>query len=227
VQRSDAVNQREFRPAMKYGSTWGRHINGLLAIDLIERVIVAVFFGFFVHHMLETYVSTGAPAYLFLMLSELVVVGFILVRRTTSEVSLRPGDWTVAVAATTLPLLITGGGKPFVSASISVAVMLMGLVISIGAKLSLQRSFGVVAANRGVKTGGAYYFVRHPMYFGYLVTQVGFILFCPTLWNVGIYAAALVLQLVRIIAEERILFKDPEYRKYAAKIRYRLVPGVF
>ncbi|WP_276509041.1 methyltransferase family protein, partial [Microvirga aerophila] len=83
------------------------------------------------------------------------------------------------------------------------------------------------AANRGVKTQGPYSLIRHPMYIGYVATQVGFLLFNSTVWNLAIYSGAWTLQVLRILAEERTLSKDPEYKAYALAVRYRLVPGVF
>ena len=204
-----------------------RGVNLPLALDWIERAVAATFFGFFALRFLNLYMATGILHYLLLLFSECLVVGFLLVRRATDEVSLNPADWCVAVAGTILPLLITAGGEPLVPRGISSILMLAGLAINVWAKLSLRRSFGIVAANRGVKTRGPYNFLRHPMYFGYVVTQVGFFLFNPTLWNAAIYAAALTLQVLRIIAEERTLSRDPTYRTYAANVRYRLVPGVF
>jgi protein-S-isoprenylcysteine O-methyltransferase Ste14 len=105
--------------------------------------------------------------------------------------------------------------------------MLVGLGVNIWAKLSLRRSFGIVAANRGVKTQGPYRLIRHPMYIGYVATQVGFVLFNPTPWNFAIYLGAWTLQVLRILAEERTLSKDAKYQAYASTVRYRLIPGVF
>jgi protein-S-isoprenylcysteine O-methyltransferase Ste14 len=104
--------------------------------------------------------------------------------------------------------------------------MIAGLLINLWSKLALCRSFGVVAANRGVKTSGPYAFVRHPMYAGYLLVQIGFLMSNPTLWNATVYSVALVLQILRMRAEERILVQDPAYLKYAGEVRFRLLPGV-
>jgi len=30
----------------------------------------------------------------------------------------------------------------------------------------------------------------------------------------------------RMVLEERLLARDPEYRAYAQKVRYRLIPGI-
>ena len=57
-------------------------------------------------------------------------------------------------------------------------------VIVIAGKLSLGRSFGLIPANRGVVSTGVYRFVRHPIYLGYLITHVGFVVANPTMWNV-------------------------------------------
>ena len=105
--------------------------------------------------------------------------------------------------------------------------MLAGFAAQIAAKLTLRRSFGIVAANRRIKVGGPYRIIRHPMYAGYLLTHVGFLLFNPSLWNSRIYLIGFGFQLVRILAEERVLFQDTAYRVFAAQTRYRLLRGVF
>ena len=91
----------------------------------------------------------------------------------------------------------------------------------------MRRSFGVVAANRGVKASGPYAFVRHPMYAGYALTHIGFLLAGPALWNLAIYGATLAIAVRRILAEERVLMADPAYRALAEKTRYRLLPFIF
>ena len=105
--------------------------------------------------------------------------------------------------------------------------MLVGLVLQVAAKFALSRSFGVVAANRGVKKGGPYRLVRHPMYAGYVMTQIAFLLTNPSAWNAAIYGFALACQIGRIVAEERVLVRDPSYRAFAAAVPYRLVPRIF
>jgi protein-S-isoprenylcysteine O-methyltransferase Ste14 len=49
----------------------------------------------------------------------------------------------------------------------------------------------------------------------------------PNLWNAGLYALAFGVQVVRILAEERMLNQDPVYRELAVRVRYRLAPFVF
>ena len=85
----------------------------------------------------------------------------------------------------------------------------------------------MVPADRGIKRGGPYQLVRHPIYAGYLISEIGFLLLHPTLWNLSTYSLALVLQIVRILAEERFLAQNADYREYMQTVRYRLIPRIF
>ena len=199
-----------------------------LALDLLERAVVAVFFSLMWWSFLGSWQETGDIISLVLLVSEGSVVAFVLIRRFTNDVSYKVGDWLVALLGTTAPLLIRPtGGEPLIPVAFCMALILAGLALQIAAKLTLRRSFGVVAANRGVKMGGPYRFVRHPMYAGYFMTQIAFLLANPSIWNVAVYVVAFSLQVRRIFVEERILNHDPSYRALAAAVPYRLAPGIF
>jgi protein-S-isoprenylcysteine O-methyltransferase Ste14 len=129
-----------------------------------------------------------------------------------------------------MPLLAVPAAHTSETSGLSILWALLalgGFALQISAKLTLRRSFGIVAANRGVKVGGPYRFVRHPMYAGYVMTHVGFLLHNPSLWNFGVYGLAFGCQVARILAEERVLLQDQGYRDFAARTRYRLLFGVF
>jgi protein-S-isoprenylcysteine O-methyltransferase Ste14 len=164
---------------------------------------------------------------LLLLFSEGLVVFFILVRRRTDTISVRPYDWAIAMSGTFLALAVSTGGEPVIHPALGVMPLMLGVMIHTGAKLSLRRSFGVVAASRGVMVKGMYRFVRHPMYAGYIMSQAGYLLLAPSLRNLLVYLAVWPLLLARIFAEERILMKDAEYREYASRVRSRLIPLVF
>ena len=74
---------------------------------------------------------------------------------------------------------------------------------------------------------GPYRVVRHPMYLGYLVTDIGFLVANFGVRNVVVVVAQWTLQVVRIVKEEQLLSKDATYREYMSRVRYRLVHGVF
>jgi protein-S-isoprenylcysteine O-methyltransferase Ste14 len=91
----------------------------------------------------------------------------------------------------------------------------------------LGRSFGLVAANRGIKTSGLYRMVRHPAYAGYLLGYAGYVLCYPTTANALIAVATLVALNARAIVEERFLRHDPSYCDYLNGTRWRFVPYVY
>jgi protein-S-isoprenylcysteine O-methyltransferase Ste14 len=197
----------------------------LSALDWFERLAIAALFSAVVWSMW----STGRRDAFFWLYcaSEGLVVLFVLIRRPAGALTLRLSDWLLAVTATALPMLVRGGATPLIWTDAAMALVLAGIAIQLSAKLILRRSFGVVAANRGVKQSGPYMFVRHPMYAGYLVTHVGMLMLSPLAWNASLYALAWAVQIARLLAEERLLNQDATYQAYAQRVRYRLIPGVF
>jgi protein-S-isoprenylcysteine O-methyltransferase Ste14 len=149
----------------------------------------------------------------------------ILIRKPGASVTTLYA-WLIAIAGTCTALLALPGGQVLIPPALGAAMMLAGLLLSFAAKLFLNRSFGMVAANRGVKRRGPYRLVRHPMYLGYIAAQSGFLLLNFSAWNLAIYLAAWTAQLLRIHEEEAFLLRDEQYRSYAGEVRYRLVPGL-
>jgi protein-S-isoprenylcysteine O-methyltransferase Ste14 len=102
-----------------------------------------------------------------------------------------------------------------------------GILWAIASKIVLGRSFGWLPADRGIVSAGPYRIVRHPVYFGYLITHVGFLSANLNWQNLLVYASLYVAQIIRIFREERLLMQNATYRAYAEKVRYRLIYGVF
>ena len=107
------------------------------------------------------------------------------------------------------------------------SLVIVGMCIQLSAKVCLGLSFGVVAANRGVKVAGPYRLVRHPMYAGYTLSHVGVLLGMPSITNAMLYLGVFVLQIIRISREECVLRQDRSYRDFAERVRYKLVPGLY
>jgi protein-S-isoprenylcysteine O-methyltransferase Ste14 len=196
--------------------------------DNVARVLLVALFSFMAVRLGADFVETGRLTGLLLVASEALVVVFTVVRRAPAAVdrSLR------ARVLTTLSLL----GPPLVRPSlvapiapeaVTVALSALGLLVVIGGKLSLGRSFGLIPANRGIVSTGLYKLVRHPIYLGYLVTHFGFAAANPTMWNVAILVAADLALMARAVCEEQTLARDEAYRAYQARVRWRVVPGVF
>jgi protein-S-isoprenylcysteine O-methyltransferase Ste14 len=197
------------------------------ALSILSRAIPASYFTISCLAFWNNFLRTGKWTSLFWMVSEGVVVVLLVFRRPSRSVSRKPWDWLAGIAGSFLVLLVRPTGGTAVADAAGFALQLFGTVFQLYGKVVLGRSFGIVAANRGVVFSGPYRLVRHPIYLGYLVTHVGFLLSNPSVRNVAIYAAAYVFQFARIYAEERILAQDGEYREYLRSVRYRLIPGVY
>jgi protein-S-isoprenylcysteine O-methyltransferase Ste14 len=99
--------------------------------------------------------------------------------------------------------------------------------LSFASLLTLGRWFGVWPAFRGLATRGPYRVVRHPMYFAYVLGDIGFNL---QEWNFGtalVVMAGWASLFLRIRAEERILSQDPGWSTYVASVRHRLFPSLW
>lgn len=108
-----------------------------------------------------------------------------------------------------------------------VGLQITGLLFQLYAKLSLGRSFGVLPATRGLVTHGAYRWLRHPIYFGYLIAHIGFLFSNFSLQNLAVLIVLYIAQLLRIHREEEMLMTLPGYSEYRKAVRYRLIPGIY
>jgi protein-S-isoprenylcysteine O-methyltransferase Ste14 len=150
---------------------------------------------------------------------------FFFIRRFPESVSNSPISWTVALMGTWLPLLyLPVPGAEYQTIWIFQSA---GVALQIWAIMSLNRSFGIVAADRGVKTGGMFAFLRHPLYASYLVSHASYVFNNISSYNIVVALTWFCFQLFRIIKEEQLLMLNEEYRQYATKVRWRLVPYVF
>ena len=198
------------------------------ALDSVERLLVLAFYVYLVWRLVPK--GDGSPWLInaLLLVSEGLVLVLFLIRRPTTAISMRRSDWLLALAGALFPLLVSpGNSNALAPAVVCFAVMVCGMLVQVHAKLSLGRSMGLVAANRGIRRSGPYQFLRHPMYAGYMLTHLAFWLFNPTEWNLLIYSTAATIQVLRLLAEERFLRRSDEYRAYMENVRFRLIPGVF
>lgn len=157
---------------------------------------------------------------------ETVMIGMVLVRRYTDDVDMSP----LAVVAGLAGSFMVLGFRPAGSGEdilIGQAIQAIGILFQVGASLSLGRSFGLVPANRGIKTGGLYRIVRHPFYFSYVIAQIGYLINNASALNLVVFAIGIGFQVIRINYEERLLSKSDEYCAYLQTVRWHLFPGVW
>ena len=75
---------------------------------------------------------------------------------------------------------------------------------------------------------GPYAVVRHPMYAYAVLLMIGAPLLLGSLWGLLGVVVLLPLLAARVLGEEVMLMDGlPGYREYAAKVRFRLLPGVW
>ena len=175
------------------------------------------------------------PAFTFvdwIYVSQHVIVLAIALMRPAPAVldtSLRTG--IAVVVSYTYPYaqvayLRTTAGEPVSEAAGFVLVMIAAF-LSLASLVTLRRSFGVRPALRTLVTGGPYALVRHPMYLSYVIGDLGYNL---QEWNTGTVLLSLAgwaSALYRIRAEERVLCSDAGWARYAARVRFRLFPGIW
>jgi protein-S-isoprenylcysteine O-methyltransferase Ste14 len=196
-------------------------------LSALSRVLPASYFAIVCYGFWRSFLQTGKWTSLLWMVSEGMVVLLLVFRRESRRLSRRPWDWLVALGGSFAVLLVRPTAAAVAPESVGVALQLAGTLFEVYGKVYLGRSFGIVAADRGIVVGGPYRIVRHPIYLGYLVTHVGFLLANWSSRNIAIYIIEYCFQVARILSEERLLKKDDGYRAYCERVRCRLIPGVF
>ena len=151
-----------------------------------------------------------------------------LIRRPARLVSRRLDDWLLAFAGTFAGVLFRPDGQhPAWGLWTGTVLQLIGAGIAVASLVTLGRSFGFAAADRGVVTRGPYTLVRHPMYAAYLFLQSGYLLQSLSVRNAAVLLFGILANAGRAIAEERLLVNNAEYVAYGRNVRRRMVPGIW
>jgi protein-S-isoprenylcysteine O-methyltransferase Ste14 len=203
-------------------------VNFRRALDLLEKAILLVFYALFLIPIAKAVWSRGDVAAGLLGASETLALILVLFRKPALGLTQHPVDWLLAFGATLAPLFM----RPVTSnlgwvANVAILLMVSGICFQIYAKYILGRRFGVVAANRGICNHGPYHLVRHPIYLGYLINHICFVIASFSFWNLSIFVLTYLLMIPRIFAEERLLRRDSQYEAYCHQVRFRLIPGLF
>jgi protein-S-isoprenylcysteine O-methyltransferase Ste14 len=194
------------------------------SLDRLEQLGILLFWIPFAWRM----VNSSNPYTVWVMVSEFAIVVFTIFRRPTDAISVNYRDWMLAAAATFAPLLVVPAEPSFpLLSDFGLFLLFVGNIWQASAKLMLRRSFGIAPANRGVKVGGPYRYMRHPMYAGYLFVHIGALILMFSWYNLLVYLIGWTAQIRRLLAEERLLSADPRYAEYMTKVRWRLLPGIY
>jgi protein-S-isoprenylcysteine O-methyltransferase Ste14 len=158
-----------------------------------------------------------------------VLMGLLmLVRLPAIAATITPSVLLATAASIILPLMMRPGiasrGPMAVAA---IVVELIGVIAGQGSRLYLGRRFAILPANRGVVTGGPFRFVRHPIYLGWLILSIGYVMAYPSPRNSVVVIITLPAIVWRILQEEALLAAEPEYREYLTRTRWRLIPFIY
>jgi protein-S-isoprenylcysteine O-methyltransferase Ste14 len=162
----------------------------------------------------------------------MLICWLFLIRRPSTQ-SRGAGGWVsdvVAVGGTVIVLALSLAPRTMddlLALATAEALLTVGLVIMVIGLASLGRSFGIMPRARGLVTGGLYRWVRHPIYLGEFLAFGGILTLTISPYSGAVFVIFVVLQLRRMVMEERTLAEAyPEYTEYCARTS-RLLPGVY
>jgi protein-S-isoprenylcysteine O-methyltransferase Ste14 len=197
-------------------------------IRIAANLIGAAGAALFAQATLRTYLQTHqliGPAF---FAEQMWVVIAYLIRRPARVLSRRMRDWFVAFGGTFGGVLFRPDGAhlPW-GLTAGLVVQLFGLALCVTSFLALGRSFGFVAADRGLVQRGPYALVRHPIYASYLFLQAGYLLQSISIRNALVMVLASGCNVGRAMAEDRVLATNDRFDDYRRQVPWRLIPGVW
>jgi protein-S-isoprenylcysteine O-methyltransferase Ste14 len=139
--------------------------------------------------MITDFKTRHRPSSLWVAIFEAAVVWFSLMRPMPKKSNISVYDWSIALLGS-LVILFTRPAPQVNDQIVLLCAQLFGMGISLAGLFSLNKSFGLVAANRGVKTSGMYAIVRHPIYAGYFLSFGAYLIQNMTLANAVIYTVS-------------------------------------
>jgi protein-S-isoprenylcysteine O-methyltransferase Ste14 len=166
---------------------------------------------------------------LLLLIAESYTLMLILLARRASQRDLSITAMVATIYASCAAVLLAPEGTMRLAPEwLGASLQLASMAWQLTAKVFLGRSFGLLPAQRGLVMAGPYRFVRHPIYFGYLIGHIGFLLVNFSWRNAGVLALLYVAQVIRIQREEAMLAgSDANYHHYQQRVRWRLLPFVY
>ena len=114
----------------------------------------------------------------------------------------------------------------------ALAVMVLGYLVSTWA-MAVNRYYSAVVRiqkDRGqtVITDGPYRFVRHPSYATGIVAYLTIPILLGSLWALIPCGLVVLGTIIRTVLEDKTLLEELDgYKEYAARVRYRLLPGIW
>lgn len=197
----------------------------LVAITIVGSLISAAFLWVenkaLLRERMSSPVHAGQPlidkvllvAFMAIFIGVLVISSVDVWHWQTHEIALTPP----------MPVFVCYAGLGLVLAGpvVWIATLRANAFASQVVKLQSERDHHVIYT-------GPYGVVRHPMYTGILMTLVGQPLWLGSWAGFAVALIGVVVMGTRAVLEERFLSGSlPGYGAYCAKVRYRLLPGIW
>ncbi|WP_216937134.1 MULTISPECIES: isoprenylcysteine carboxylmethyltransferase family protein [unclassified Acinetobacter] len=194
-------------------------------LEISFKFLTIIALSYFAYNIFLGYEITNKKTLLLLLLGELLTIGLVVFSKATNTRDLSLISIVLTLSASFYFFLVNlNGNEKFISETSAEIIMIIGISWQILSKLYLGRNFGLLPAYRGIVVNGPYRVVRHPIYLGYFIMHVGFLLSSFSIFNLFLYFFLYVIQFGRIIYEEKILSKNEAYQNYKEKVRYRIIP---
>lgn len=201
-----------------------------LSAEILTRLIFAAALAIFVWRAFTAYWAEPNVGLLIFFFTEVFTFGLVIFARLPKQSNRSAYAWLLVAVSLSYVVAIqlsTGQTTVLVPLNITLPFQVFGFGFQLLAKAWLGRSFGLLPEERGLVITGPYRFMRHPIYFGYLLNHVGFLLSHFNGWNLLVLAILYICQILRIKEEEKILQSNPAYHRYMQKTRFRLVPLIY
>ncbi len=190
------------------------------------NILLATFYIFFAYANAQSFLENPRLSVFLIVVAETIAAVFLIIRRNPHETRHSWQTWLTTACGTLAPLLL----RPVAAAEdvlVGDILLVFGFAMLILAFASLNRSFGLLPALRGVKSGGLYGWVRHPLYAAYVIIYLGYLINNQSLYNVAVAVFGTAFLLMRIHYEEELLNQQADYRHYANRTRWRLIPNIW
>ncbi|NIO43304.1 MAG: isoprenylcysteine carboxyl methyltransferase, partial [Burkholderiales bacterium] len=144
--------------------------------------VLAVWFGLFAYAHAVSFIERPRLSIFLMVVMETTAAFFLLIRRAPDETWHSWRTWITTSGGTLAPLLL----RPTAAVDdllVGQFLQTSACALQIAAVLSLNRSFGLLPAYRGVRSNGLYRWVRHPLYSAYTMAIAGYLINNFTAYN--------------------------------------------
>ena len=140
-------------------------------------------------------------------------------------------EWSVMLGSGIVGLLVSVPRLPGSPARLFIGLALFagGLTFHILSERDHREAHRRAKVISAVVDTGMYGKIRHPLYAGLIISNLGIGLAFGVYWTLGLAVLFSVLYLVTVVEEEKYLLESlgDEYAAYKERVRWRMIPGIF